>query len=75
MSTQLESTNKSANPQRRIDEGDTVKVVVKKKIEKGDMPDWSDANYTVESRAKGRGKTPLTHTTYQPIIDSKHCTY
>ena len=67
--TQLESIRKSDNPQPRIDEGDKVKVVIKKKFEKGYAPDWSDEVYTVQSVSKGRDKAPLTHISYQPIID------
>ena len=52
--TQLESISKNDNPQPRIDEGDQVRVVVKKKFEKGYMPDWSDEVYTVQSVSKGR---------------------
>ena len=54
VNTQLESINKNDNPQPRIDEGDQVRVVVKKKFEKGYMPDWSDEVYTVQSVSKGR---------------------
>ena len=67
--TQLESSRKSDNPQSRIDEGDKVRVVIKKKFEKGYMPDWSDEVYTVQSVSKGRNEAPLTHISYQPIID------
>ena len=47
--TQLESIRKTDNPQPRIDQGDKVRVIVKKKFEKGYMPDWSDKVYTVET--------------------------
>ena len=67
--THLESIRKSDNPQPRIVEGDKVRVVVKKKFEKGYMPDWSDEVYTVQSVSKGRNEAPLTHISYQPIID------
>ena len=33
------------------------------------MPDWSDDVYTVASVSKGRDQAPLTHISYQPIID------
>jgi len=33
------------------------------------MPDWSDEVYTVQSVSKGRNEAPLTHISYQPIID------
>ena len=69
MKTQLESIRKSDNPQPRIDKGDKVKVVIKQKSEKGYMPDWSDEVYTVQSVLKGRNEAPLTHISYQPIID------
>ena len=66
--TQLESSKKTDNPQPRIKAGDKVRVVVKKKFEKGYMPDWSDEIYTVQSVAKGRDDAPLTHVSYQRII-------
>ena len=47
---QLESIKKSDNPQPRIDQGDTVRVIIKKKFEKGYMPDWSEKVYTVRNR-------------------------
>ena len=50
--TQLESIRKTDNPQPRLKEGDKVKVVIKKKFEKGYMPDWSDEVYTVQSVSK-----------------------
>ena len=68
--TQLESIRKSDNPQPRIDQGDKVRVIVKKKFEKGYMPDWSDEVYTVETVSKGRDQAPMTHIlSHQPIID------
>ena len=33
------------------------------------MPDWSDEVYTVQSVSKGRDDAPLSHISYQPIID------
>ena len=66
---QLESIRKTDNPQPCIAEGDTVRVIVKKKFEKGYMPDWSDEVYTVQNVSKGRNEAPLTHISYQPIID------
>ena len=69
VTTQLESIRKSDNTQPRIDEGDRVRVVIKKKFEKGYMPDWSDEVYTVQSVSKGRNEAPITHISYQPIID------
>ena len=33
------------------------------------MPDWSDEFYAAESVSKGRDAAPLTHISYQPIID------
>ena len=68
---QLESIRKTDNPQPRIAEGDKVRVVIKKKFEKGYMPDWSDEVYTVQSVSKGRKEAPLTHISYQHIIDSQ----
>ena len=38
-------------------------------FEKSYKPDWSDEVYTVESVSKGRDQAPLTHISYQPIID------
>ncbi|MFM7987186.1 MAG: hypothetical protein ACKPKO_48530, partial [Candidatus Fonsibacter sp.] len=67
--TQLESIRKTDNPQPRIDKGDKVGVIFKTKFEKGYMPDWSDHVYTVETVSKGRDQAPLTHISYQPIID------
>ena len=49
--------------------GDNVKVVINKKFEKGYMPDWSDEVYTVQNVSKGRNEAPLTHISYQPVID------
>ena len=66
--TQLESIKKSDNPQPRIEAGDKVRVIIKKKFEKGYMPDWSDEIYTVQSVSKGRDDALLTHVSYQPII-------
>ena len=57
--TQLESIRKSDNPQPRIEAGDKVRVVIKKKFEKGYMPDWSDEIYTVQSVSKSR-TTPFS---------------
>ena len=67
--TQLESIRKSDNPQPRIEPGDKVRVVIKKKFEKGYMPDWSDEIYTVQSVSKGKDDAPLDQIAYQPIID------
>ena len=67
--TQLESIKKTDNPQPRIEAGDKVRVVVKKKFEKGYMPDWSDEIYTVQSVSKGKDDAPLDQIAYQPIID------
>ena len=66
---QLESIRKTDNPQPQIDQGDKVRVIFKKKFEKGYMPDWSDEVYTVET-AEGRDQAPMTHIlSHQPIID------
>ena len=46
----LESIRKSDNPQPRINQGDKVRVVIKKKFAKGYMPDWSEEVYTVSNR-------------------------
>ncbi|MFM7978319.1 MAG: hypothetical protein ACKPKO_03305, partial [Candidatus Fonsibacter sp.] len=55
---QLESIIKSDNPQPRIDQGDKVRVIFKKKFEKGYMPDWSDEVYTVETVSKRARPSP-----------------
>ena len=49
MQTQLESIKKTDNPQPWIEAGDKVKVVAKRKFEKGYVPDWSDEIYTAQS--------------------------
>ena len=67
--TQLESIRKSDNPQPRIEAMDKVRVVIKKKFEKGYMPDWSDEIYTVQKVSKGKDDTSLDQIAYQPIID------
>jgi hypothetical protein len=66
---QLESIRKTDNPQPRIAEGDKVRVIIKKKFEKGYMPDWSEEVYTAQNVSNGRNEAPLTHISYQPIID------
>ena len=58
--TQLESIKKTDNPQPRIEAGGKVRVVVKKKFEKGYMTDWSDEIYTVQSLSKGKDDEALT---------------
>ena len=60
MKEQLESNRKTDNPQPRIAEGDKVRAVIKKKFEKGYMPDWSNEVYTVQSGSKGRNQAPLS---------------
>ena len=69
MKTQLESIRKTDNPQPRLEEGDKVRVVIKKKFEKGYMPDWSDEVYTVQSVSKGKDNEALTHISDGPIIE------
>ena len=59
---QLESIRKTDNPQPRIDQGDMVRVIFKKKFEKGYMPDWSDEVYTVETVSKKGATKPLSRT-------------
>ena len=54
MKEQLESIRKTDNPQARIADGDKVRVIIKKKFEKGYMPDLSDEVYTVQSVPKCR---------------------
>ena len=67
--TQLESIRKSDNPQPRIEAGDKVRVIIKKKFEKGYMPDWSDELYTVQSVFKGKDKAPIDRIALQPVIE------
>ena len=67
--TQLESIRKSDNPQPRIEAGDKVRVIIKKKFEKGYMPDWSDELYTVQSIFKGKDKAPIDRIALQPVIE------
>ena len=69
MKTQLESIRKTDKPQPRIAEGDKVKVVIKKKLEKGYMPDWSDEIYTVQSVSKGKDDESFDHIAQGPIIE------
>ena len=67
--TQLESIRKSDNPQPRIEAGDKVRVIIKKKFEKGYMPDWSNELYTVENVFKGKDKAPIDRIALQPVIE------
>ena len=67
--TQLESIRKSNSPQPRIEAGDKVRVIIKKKFEKGYMPDWSDEIYTVQSVSKGKDDEAFTHISQGPIIE------
>jgi hypothetical protein len=66
---QLESIRKTDNPQARIAEGDKVRVIIKKKFEKGYMPDWSDEVYTVQNVSKGKDNEAFTHISQGPIIE------
>jgi hypothetical protein len=67
--TQLESIRKTGNPQPRIEAGDKVRVIIKKKFEKGYMPDWSDEVYTVQSVSKGKDDEAFDHISQGPIIE------
>ncbi len=49
----LEANRQSNNPQPRLQEGDVVRVRIKKKFEKGYRPDWSDKLYTITSAVPG----------------------
>ena len=69
MKEQLESINKTDNPQARIADGDKVKVIIKKRFEKGYMPDWSNEIYTVQSVSKGKDNEAFTHISQGPIIE------
>ena len=44
----LESIRKMDNPQPRLDSGDQVRVVTKRKFDKGYKPDYTDKVYTVD---------------------------
>jgi hypothetical protein len=46
--TNLESIRKTDNPQPRLHSGDQVRVVIKKKFDKGYKPDYTDKVYTVD---------------------------
>ena len=65
----LESIRKTDNPQPRIKAGDKVRVIIKKKFEKGYMPDWSDEVYTVQSVSKGKDDEDIDHISQGPIIE------
>ena len=67
--TQVESIRKTDNPQPRIEAGDKVRVIIKKKFEKGYMPDWSDEVYTVQSVSKGKDDEAFDHIAQGPIIE------
>ena len=66
---QLESIRRTDNPQARIKAGDKVRVIIKKKFEKGYMPDWSDEVYTVQSVSKGKDDEDIDHISQGPIIE------
>ena len=51
--TNLESIRKMDNNQPRLDAGDKVRVILKKKFEKGYAPNWSDRIFTVRERVEG----------------------
>jgi hypothetical protein len=46
--TNLESIRKTDNPQPRLDSGDQVRVVIKKKFDNDYKPDYTEKVYTVE---------------------------
>ena len=71
MKTQLESIKKTDTPQPRLEEGDKVRVVVKKKFEKGFVPDWSDEVYTVQSVSQGTDNEALIHIPDGPLIERR----
>jgi len=48
--TNLESIRKSDNPQPVIEKGDEVRVMVKKKIDKNYVPNWTDKTYKVTKK-------------------------
>ena len=66
--TQLESIRKTDAPHPRLEPGDKVRVIIKKKFEKGYMPDWSDEVYTVQNRMY-RNDVPLSRLADAPVID------
>ena len=49
----LESIRRTDNPQPRLDAGDLVRVMVKKKFDKGYEPDWSERTYRIRARVQG----------------------
>ena len=49
----MEAARESSNTQERLQEGDTIRAPVKKKLEKGYKPDLHDKLYTVASKAPG----------------------
>jgi hypothetical protein len=51
--TNLEAIRRSDNPQARLDAGDLVRVMVKKKFDKGYEPDWSERTYRIKARVQG----------------------
>lgn len=51
--TNLEGIRRADNPQPRLDAGDLVRVMVKKKFDKGYEPDWSERTYRIKARVQG----------------------
>jgi hypothetical protein len=51
--TNLEAIRRTDNPQPRLQVGDRVRRIMKKKHEKGYVPDWSEQVYTVKELKDG----------------------
>ena len=51
--TKLEAIRRTDNPQARLQVGDRVRRIMKKKFEKGYAPDWSEQVYTVRELKDG----------------------
>ena len=51
--TNLEAIRRTDNPQPRLQVGDKVRRIMKKKHEKGYVPDWSEQVYTVKELKDG----------------------
>jgi hypothetical protein len=72
--TNLEAIRKSNNQQPTIDVGDEVRVMVKKKIDKNYIPDWSDKVYVVKDKKEwnhviGHDDVPVDPQTMYSLVD------
>jgi hypothetical protein len=72
--TNLEAIRRTDNPQPRLQVGDRVRRIMKKKHEKGYVPDWSEQVYTVKELKDGNVSRYLGDTvkpeTYYVLEDS-----